>query len=81
MIEPITIVYRKKKVESLPKRIHPIQFHVPNSFLYQNAKEVPGNYETTTYVGEKEIRIPDTKIVNMIGTEGMTCSGRVFAPK
>ncbi|XP_050919291.1 uncharacterized protein LOC127136815 [Lathyrus oleraceus] len=81
VIEPITIVYRKKKVEALPKRIQPIHFRVPSLFPYQNTKAVPWNYETTTYLGGKEIRIPDTEIVNIAGAGGMTRSGRVFAPK
>ncbi|XP_050920203.1 uncharacterized protein LOC127137822 [Lathyrus oleraceus] len=81
VIEPITIVYKKKKVEVPPKRIQPIHFRVPTLFPYQNAKAVPWNYETTTYLGGKEIRIPDTEIVNIAGTGGMTRSGRVFDPK
>ncbi|XP_050919835.1 uncharacterized protein LOC127137414 [Lathyrus oleraceus] len=81
VIEPITIVYRKKKVEEPPKRIQPIHFRVPTLFPYQNTKAVPWNYETTTYLGGKEICIPDTEIVNIAGAGGMTRSGRVFAPK
>ncbi|XP_050915167.1 uncharacterized protein LOC127130146 [Lathyrus oleraceus] len=46
-----------------------------------NTKAVPWNYETTTYLGGKEIRIPDTEIVNIAGAGGMTRSGRVFSPK
>ncbi|XP_050918887.1 uncharacterized protein LOC127136366 [Lathyrus oleraceus] len=34
VIEPITIVYRKKKVEAPPKRIQPIHFRVPTPFPY-----------------------------------------------
>lgn len=60
VIEPITIVYRKKKVEAPPRRIQSIHFRVPTLFPYQNTKAVPWNYETTTYLGGKEIRIPDT---------------------
>ncbi|XP_050909780.1 uncharacterized protein LOC127123622 [Lathyrus oleraceus] len=81
VIEPITIVYRKKKVEDPPKRIQPIHLCISSLFPYQNIKAVPWNYETTAYLGGKEIRIPDTKIVNIDGTGGMTRSGRVFAPK
>ncbi|XP_050894695.1 uncharacterized protein LOC127101344 [Lathyrus oleraceus] len=55
VIEPITIVYRKKKVEVSPKRIQSIHFRVPTPFPYQNTKEVPWNYETTVYLGGKEI--------------------------
>ncbi|XP_050893526.1 uncharacterized protein LOC127100414 [Lathyrus oleraceus] len=80
VIEPIIIVYRKKKVEAPPKRIQPIHFRVPTPFPYQNTKAVPWNYETTTYLVGKEIRIPDTKIINIARTGGMTQSGRVFAP-
>lgn len=53
VIKPITIVYRKKKVEAPPKRIQPIQFRVPNPFPYQNTKVVPWNYEITTYLDGK----------------------------
>ncbi|XP_050908975.1 uncharacterized protein LOC127122724 [Lathyrus oleraceus] len=60
VIEPITIVYRKKKVEAPSRRIQRIHFRVPTLFLYQNTKAVPLNYETTTYLGGREIRIPDT---------------------
>ncbi|XP_050909151.1 uncharacterized protein LOC127122922 [Lathyrus oleraceus] len=81
VIKPITIVYRKKKVKAPPKRIHPIHFRVPTLFPYQNTKEVPWNYDTTTYLGGKEICIPDTEIVNIVGAGGMTRSGHVFAPK
>ena len=81
VIEPITIVYRKKKVEAPPKRIQPIHFHVPTPFPYQNTKAVPWNYETTAYLGGKEISFPNTKIVNIAGARGMTRSGRVFTPK
>ncbi|XP_050899608.1 uncharacterized protein LOC127106344 [Lathyrus oleraceus] len=80
-IEPITIIYRKKKVEAPPKRTQPIYFRVPTPFPYQNTKAVPWNYKTTMYLGGKKIRIPDTKIVNIAGAGGMTRSGRVFAPK
>ncbi|XP_050895136.1 uncharacterized protein LOC127101729 [Lathyrus oleraceus] len=76
VIEPITIVYRKKKVEAPPKRIQPIHFHVPTPFPYQNTKAMPWNYETTAYMGGEEIRIPDTEIVNIAGSGGMTRSGR-----
>lgn len=41
VIEPITIVYRKKKVKAPPKRIQPIHFRVPTLFPYQNTKAVP----------------------------------------
>ncbi|XP_050920010.1 uncharacterized protein LOC127137604 [Lathyrus oleraceus] len=41
VIEPITIVYRKKKVEAPPKRIQPIHFRVPSPFPYQSTKVVP----------------------------------------
>ncbi|XP_050877446.1 uncharacterized protein LOC127081206 [Lathyrus oleraceus] len=34
VIEPITFVYRKKKVEAPPKRIHPIHFRVPTPLPY-----------------------------------------------
>ncbi|XP_050896761.1 uncharacterized protein LOC127103553 [Lathyrus oleraceus] len=81
VIEPISIVYSKKKVEAPPKRIQPIHFRVPNPFSYQNTKAVPWNYETTTYLGGKEICIPDTEIVNIAGAGGTTRNGRVFAPK
>lgn len=81
VIKPITIVYRKKKIEAPPKRIQHIYISVPGSFPYQNTKAVPWRYETTAYVGGKEIQIPDTEIVNIMGTGGMTYSGCVFAPK
>ncbi|XP_050890765.1 uncharacterized protein LOC127096208 [Lathyrus oleraceus] len=71
----------KKKVEDPPKRNQPIHFRVPTSFPYQNTKAVPWNYETMTYLGGKEICIPDTEIVNIAGTGGMNRSGHVFAPK
>lgn len=80
VIEPITIVYRKKKAEAPPKRIYPIHFRVPSLFPYQNTKAVPWNYEAITYLGGKKIRIPDTEIVNIAGAGGMTRSGHVFAP-
>lgn len=41
LIEPITIMYGKKKVEAPPKRIQPIHFRVPNPFPYQNTKAMP----------------------------------------
>ncbi|XP_050889924.1 uncharacterized protein LOC127095252 [Lathyrus oleraceus] len=81
VIEPITIAYRKKKVEAPPKRSQLIHFRVPTLFPYQNTKAVPWSYETTAYLGGKEICIPDTEIVNITGAGGMTRSGRVFAPK
>ncbi|XP_050918568.1 uncharacterized protein LOC127135999 [Lathyrus oleraceus] len=81
VIESITIVYRKKKVEAPPKRIQPIHFRVPSLFPYQNTNVAPLNYETTAYLGGKEIRIPDTEIVNITGTGGMTRNGHVFTPK
>ncbi|XP_050889272.1 uncharacterized protein LOC127094487 [Lathyrus oleraceus] len=37
VIEPITIVYRNKKIEAPPKRIKPIHIRVPGPFPYQNA--------------------------------------------
>ncbi|XP_050889234.1 uncharacterized protein LOC127094445 [Lathyrus oleraceus] len=72
IIEPITIVYRKKKVEAPPKRIQPIHFRVPTPFPYHNTKAMPWNYETTSYLGGKEICIPDTEIVNIARTGGVT---------
>ncbi|XP_050875207.1 uncharacterized protein LOC127078828 [Lathyrus oleraceus] len=65
----------KKKVEAPPKRTQPIHFRVPTLFPYQDTKAVPWNYETTMYLGGKEICIPDTEIVNIAGTGGMTRSG------
>lgn len=53
--EPITIVYRKNKIEAPPKRIRPIHIHIPGPFPYQNTKVVPWRYETTAYVGGKVI--------------------------
>ncbi|XP_050909293.1 uncharacterized protein LOC127123077 [Lathyrus oleraceus] len=41
VIEPITIVYRKKKVEAPPRRIQMIDFRVQTLFPYQNTKAVP----------------------------------------
>lgn len=81
VIEPITIMYRKKKVEAPPKRIHLIHFRVPSLFPYQNTKEVPWKYGTTTYVGGKEIHIPDSEIVNITRTGDMTRSVLVLSPK
>ncbi|XP_050920283.1 uncharacterized protein LOC127137919 [Lathyrus oleraceus] len=72
---------KKKKVEAPPKRIQPIHFRVPSLFPYQNTKAVHWNYETTAYLGGKEICIPDTEIFNIAEVGGMTRSGRVFAPK
>ncbi|XP_050883676.1 uncharacterized protein LOC127086894 [Lathyrus oleraceus] len=60
VIKPITIVYRKNKVEAPPRRIQPIHLCVPIPFSYQNTKAMPWNYETTAYLGGKEICIPDT---------------------
>lgn len=81
VIEPITIVYGKKKVEAPPKKIQSIHIYVLGLFPYQNIKVVPWKYETTVYVGGKEIQIHDTEIVNIIGAGGMTRSGHVFSPK
>ncbi|XP_050889569.1 uncharacterized protein LOC127094840 [Lathyrus oleraceus] len=56
-----------------------IQFS--KSQAVEEVEAVPWNYETTTYLGGNEIRIPDTEIVNIAGTGGMTRSGHVFASK
>lgn len=55
VIEYITVVYRRKKVEPLPEKIQPIHIRVPSLFPYQNTKVVPWKYEMTTYIGGKEI--------------------------
>lgn len=81
IIEPITIIYRKKKIEDPPRRIHPIHICLPGSFLYQDTKGVPWRYDTTAYVGGKTIQFSDVKIVNVAGTGGTTRSGWLFSPK
>lgn len=80
-IEPITIVYRKKKVETPPKRIQPIHICVSGPLPFQDTKAVPWRYDTTTYVGGREIQFSEVEIVNIDGMGGMTHIGRVFAPK
>ncbi|XP_050876141.1 uncharacterized protein LOC127079815 [Lathyrus oleraceus] len=74
-------MYRKKKIESPPNGVQPIHICVPGPFPYQNTKVVPWRYETNAYVDGKEIQIPDTDIVNITWTGGMSRSGYVFAPK
>ena len=54
VIELITIVYRKKKIEAPAKRILPIHIRFSGPFPYQNTKVVAWRYETTVYVGGKE---------------------------
>lgn len=81
VIKPITIVYRKNKIEAPHKRIQPIHIHVPGPFPYQDTKAVPWRYEMTAYVGGKEIQFPGVEIVKITGMGGMTRSGRVFAQK
>lgn len=69
VIEPITIIYIKKKAEAPPKRIHPIYIYVPGPFPYQDTKTLPWRYDTTSYVGGNKIRFSDAEIVNIAGTE------------
>lgn len=80
-IEPIEIVYQKKKIEAPMKKIQPIYIRAPSPFPYQDSKEVPWKDDATIYVDEKEIQFSNTKIVNIAGMCGMTRSGCVFAPK
>lgn len=41
IIEPIEIVYHKKKIEDPMKKIQPINIRVPAPFPYQDSKVVP----------------------------------------
>lgn len=81
VIESITIIYRKKKIEAPPVRIQPIHICVPGPFPYQSTKAVPWRYDTTTYIGGKEIQFSYVEIDNIARTGGMTHSGHVFAMK
>lgn len=81
VIEPITIIYRNKKIEAPLKRIQPIHICVPSSFSYQDTKAVPWTYDTTAYIDGKEIQFSDADIVSIAGTGGMIRSGHVFSPK
>lgn len=78
VIEPITIIYRKKNVEASPKKIQPFHICVPSPFTYQDTQAVPLRYDTTVYVDRKEVQISDPEIVNIYGTGGLTRSGHVL---
>lgn len=80
VIEIIKIMYYKKKIKVLMKKIQPINIRVPTPFPYQDSKEVPWKYDATIYVGGKGIQFSDAKIVNIVGTCAMTHNGRMFAP-
>lgn len=81
VIDPIEIVYRKKQVEALMKKVQPIVFRVPSPFPYQNSKVVPWKYNAIMLVGGEEVQVPSAEIVNISSPSGMTRSGHVFAPK
>lgn len=80
IIEPITIIYRKKQIEVPMNKIQPINIFIPGPFPYRSIKVMPWRYDTTAYVGCKSIQFFEAKIVNIAGTRGMTRSGHVFAP-
>lgn len=81
VIEPITIIYRKKKIEVPVKNIQTINICIHGSFPYQSTKVVPWRYDTIAYVGVKSIQFSEAGIVNIARTGGMTRSGCVFYPK
>lgn len=68
VIKPITIIYRKKKIEAPARKIRPVNIYVTGLFPYQNANVMPWRYDTTAYVGGKEIQFSDAEIVNIAGT-------------
>lgn len=80
-IGSFTIIYKKKQVEVLVKKIQPIDICIPGSFPYHSTKVVLWRYDTTTYMGGKAIQFSKAEIMNIAGTWGMTWSSRVFSPK
>lgn len=68
VIEPISLIYRKKKIEVPVKKIKPINICVHEPFPYQSTKVVPWRYNTTPYVGGKSIQFSKAEIVNIVGT-------------
>lgn len=55
---------------------------IPSSFHFENTKVVPWNYDSTVYIHGKRQDEPleiNESVVNIVGTEGMARSGRVFA--
>ncbi|XP_050877412.1 uncharacterized protein LOC127081173 [Lathyrus oleraceus] len=68
VIDPIEIVYYKKKIEAPTKKIQPINIRVPALFPYQHSKAVPWKYDVTISVGGKEIQFSEAEIVNIADT-------------
>lgn len=75
MLELFEIPYLKQDAQESP-----LVICFPAPFPFERNKVVPWKYNTTTYVGDKSFMLePD--VVDILGVEGMTQTGSMFAPE
>lgn len=78
IFKPLKVPYKSNNAKSPVNRIDHMVICVSSHFPFTSTKVVPWIYNTTTYLGNKPLVITDPEITNIVGTRGMTCSGRVF---
>lgn len=78
ILKPLKVPYKSNDAKSPVNMIDHMVICVPSPFPFTSTKVVPQIYNTTTYLGNKPVVITDPEITNIVGTRGMTCSGRVF---
>ncbi|XP_050889755.1 uncharacterized protein LOC127095054 [Lathyrus oleraceus] len=83
-VPPLKIPYDFSQLTLSTNPVTPIIITVPTPFSYVNTKEVPWVYDNSVYIhGQKSQEEPlksSDLMINIIGTRGITRSGRIFVP-
>ena len=83
-VPPLKIPYSLSQLTLSINPIVPMVITVPTLFPYNDTKEVPWVYDSSVYIHGPKIQEEPMKsndpIISIVGTGGVTRSGRVFAP-
>ncbi|XP_050878617.1 uncharacterized protein LOC127082421 [Lathyrus oleraceus] len=83
-VPPLQIPYDFSQLTLSTNPVTPIVITVPTPFPYVDTKAVPWMYDTSVYIHGQKIQEEPLKssdpMINIIGTSGITRSGRIFAP-
>ncbi|XP_050889358.1 uncharacterized protein LOC127094581 [Lathyrus oleraceus] len=83
-VPPLHIPYDFSQLTLSTNPVTPIVITVPTPFLYVDTKAVPWMYDTSVYIHGQKVQEESLKssdpMINITGTNGVTRSGRIFAP-
>ncbi|KAI5381705.1 hypothetical protein KIW84_UN0507 [Lathyrus oleraceus] len=79
--KPLVVPYQRNVGLEPVNKIEPMVIYVPAPFSFDSTKAVPWNYEPVPYVGNKPVILKEPDVTNIAGANGVTRSGRVFAPE